>query len=555
MRALLVGSTSACAVVLLAASVLTTSASAQPTVTEIPATSGLHGYPYDAVPPPSGVPGEPRLNTNFMALGGYAEHEFQMSGTTNVYRENGNEESSGFGSGSAWNSTGSWKVAVSQSGVPYTTRLLVRYPTDPARFNGTVVFEWLNDTTGGDQDPVWSEMGEEIVRQGYAYVGVTAQRAGMNDLAAWDPARYAGFGDSNDGQSYSIFTQAAESVAAHSATMLGGLTPTKFIGTGDSQSAFRVDTYVNAFQPITHAFNAFIAVGRAVTGAPLGNGLVALSPFPAHIRTVNNTTPFIQLNTQGDIVELDAAAARQPDNNYLRTWELPGASHIDAHEGSYEIETIAREAPTVPVPRCTFGTPISGTGTPLDGVNQVNNMPLFQVEDAALMDMQKWLVGEVQPPHSQPISTFSPWWLFGLYQFVISNQHGVGNGGIRMPDIEVPTENYSVVNFSQTNLRSIGPQALMELVTGLLESAETGSIGNPELRAAGLCLLSGYFGDFTSSELKALYPTTADYASKFKAQIASVEAARFMTKDDAEMAESNADNGIGPLQQPQLLVP
>ena len=552
MRAMIVGAASACAVVLVAASALAASASAQPTVTEIPATSGIHGYPYDAVPPPSGVPGEPKLNANFMSLGGYTEHEFKMSGTTNVYRENGNEE----GFGSSWNSTGSWKVAVSQSGVPYTTRLLVRYPTNPAKFNGTVVFEWMNDTTGGDQDPVWSEMGEEIVRQGYAYVGVTAQRAGMNDLVAWDPARYSGLGDSNDGQSYSIFTQAAEAVADNP-SLLGGLTATQLIGTGDSQSAFRVDTYVNAFQPITHAFNGFIAIGRAVTAAPVGNGLVALSPFPAHIRTVNNTTPFIQVNTQGDIVDLDAAAARQPDNEYLRTWELTGASHIDAHEASYEIETIAREEPTLPVPSCTFGTPISGTHTPLDGINQTNNMPLFQVEDAALMDMRKWVVGEVPAPHSAQISTWSPWWLFGLYDFVNSNQHGVGNGGIRMPDAEVPTENYAVANFSKTtNLRSISPQALLELVSSLLETAtETGSISNPEVRTAGLCLLSGYFNDETQSTLKSMYPTTEAYASKFKTQVASTESAGFMTPDDAAMADSNAEAGLGPLQQPSLLVP
>ena len=98
--------------------------------------------------------------------------------------------------------------------MPYTTRLLVRYPTNPAKFNGTVVFEWLNDTTGGDQDPVWAELYTELLDQGYAYVGVTAQTAGMSDLKTWDPARYGALGDSNDGQSYDIFTQAAQAVTA-----------------------------------------------------------------------------------------------------------------------------------------------------------------------------------------------------------------------------------------------------------------------------------------------------------------------------------------------------
>ena len=350
--------------------VAASSAAALPTVTEIPAgaadRTATRTTPSRRRQP---FPGAPFINLSEV---GYAEREFTMSGGATVYRQ------SGF-----WSSNGSWSVSAAQTNVPYTTRLLVRYPTNPAKFNGTVVFEWLNDTTGGDQDPVWSQLYNELIEQGYAYVGVTAQRPGMKDLAAWDPQRYGTLGDSNDGQSYDIFTQAANVVKANSATLLGGLTPKELIGTGDSQSAFRVDTYVNAIQPLTHAFNGFLAVGRGATAAPIGEGLVSTSPFPALIRT-DNTTPFIQLNTQGDIEELDAAAARQPDNNYLRTWELTGASHIDAHEAAYETETIAREQPTVAVPSCVFGTPIEGTGTPLDGINQTDNMPLFEVEDAAL---------------------------------------------------------------------------------------------------------------------------------------------------------------------------
>ncbi len=518
------------------------SAVALPTITEIPATNGEHGYPYDAVPPPSGVPGEPKLNTTFMSSNGYVEHEFKMSGTTNIYRENG-----------FWGSNGNWGISVSQSNVPYTTRVLARYPSNPAKFNGTVIFEWTNVTTGGDQDPVWSEIGEEAVRQGYAFVGVTAQKAGMEDLVRWDSKRYAGLGDSNDGQSYSIFTQAAEAVKAGGATLLGGLQPKKLIGMGDSQSAFRVDTYVNAFQPITGAFNGFVAVGRAVTAAPLGNGLIATSPFPADIRT-NNTAPFIQLNTQGDIVELDAAAARQSDNTDLRTWELPGASHIDAHEGSYEVETIAREEPTVAVPQCIFGTPIEGTGTPLDGINQVNNTSLFEVENAAVVDMQKWLVNGTPAPHEPSQISTIPFY-FGLYDLVNSNQYGVGNGGIRMPEAEVPTEEYSVINFSKPSQEGLNPIALLEELKSAFEASETGSISDAELRSAGLCLLSGYFNDFSSSKLKSLYPTSASYAAKIKKQVESDESAGFITPSQAAEAIANAEAGIGPLQQPPLTVP
>jgi Alpha/beta hydrolase domain len=509
-----------------------------PTITEIPAASGQHGYPYDAVPATPAIPGAPSIDLN---AAGYVEREFKMTGGATVYRQNG-----------FWMSDGRWSASVAQSNVPYTTRLLVRYPKDPAKFNGTVVFEWLNDTTGGDQDPVWSELYNELLSQGFAYVGVTAQTAGMSDLRTWDPQRYAALGDSGDGQSYDVFTQAAQAVRADNGVLLGGLTPRTLIGTGDSQSAFRVDTYINAIQPLTHAFGGFMAVGRAVTAAPLGNGLISSGPFPARIRT-DNTAPFIQINTQGDIVELDAAAARQPDNNYLRTWELPGASHIDVHEGSYEIETIAREQPSVAVPRCVLGTPIEGTGTLLDGVNQVNNMPLFEVEDAAIAALQTWIANGTQPPHAQPISTIPVF--FGLYDLVNTDRYGIGLGGIRLPEAQVPVENYSPINFSQTSASDLSPAALLSEVESALTALSTGSINNPSVRAAGLCLLSGYFTNLSHATLLTLYPTLAVYASKYASAANAEVAAGFLTPADATAAIANAQAGHGPTQTPPSTIP
>jgi Alpha/beta hydrolase domain len=538
----------ALSVVFAAGAVAASTASAQPTVTEIPAGSGLHGFPYDAVPQTPTIPSAPYIP---LSEDGYAEREFTMSGTANIFRENGNEGCVFFCS-TAWNSSGEWKVAVSQANVPYTTRLLIRYPTNPAKFNGTVVFEWLNDTTGGDQDPVWAELYHELVNNGYAYVGVTAQRPGMKDLATWDPERYGSLGDSNDGESYEIFTQAANVVKADSATLLGGLTPKVLIGAGDSQSAFRVDTYVNAIQPVSHAFNGFLAIGRSAVTAPIGEGLISTSPFPALIRT-NSTTPFIQLNTQGDIEELDAAAARQPDNNYLRTWELAGASHIDAHEAAYETETIAHEEPNVEVPSCTFGTPIEGTGTALDGHNQTDNMPLFEVEDAALAALQKWITSGTQPAHSPQISALPG--LFDLYYLVSKNKYGIAEGGIHMPDAQVPVEDYSAINFANVNEEDLSQTAIQSELEDVFTTLETGGISNEALRDEGLCLLSGYFTDLPSSTLTSLYPTTASYASKFAAAAKAEVAAGFMTEEDATAAIANAEAGIGPLQQPPLTVP
>jgi len=510
-----------------------------PSATLIPATSGTHGFAYDAVPPPSGVPGAPALTTASLAAAGYVEQEYQLSGTAKEYAESG-----------SWGTNGDWNVKANGT-APYTTRIIVRYPTNPAQFNGTVVFEWLNDTTGGDQDPVWAQINSELISHGFAYVGVTAQESGMSDLATWDPARYGSLGDSSDAESYDIFTQAAE-VVKDDPAILGGLTTKVEIGTGDSQSAFRIDTYVNAIQPLTHAFNAFLGVGRAVVAAPIGNGLISLTPWPALIRT-NNTAPFIELNTQGDVLELQSALARQPDNTDLRTWEVAGAAHIDAHEGAYETETIAREQPTAAIPMCVGGTPIEGTGTALDGINQPDNMPLWEVEEAAVAALQNWVVNGVPAPkESSYLSTTS---ILGLLDVPNVNKYGVASGGIQLPESTVPTENYSVINLSNIDASEFQLGNLISEAEAAIQTFETGSISNPTLRSAGLCLLSGYFTDLGNSTLQSLYPSAAAYASKYDAAANSVEAAGFITPADAAAAEANANADIGNFQQPEVSIP
>ena len=49
----------------------------------------------------------------------------------------------------------------------------------PKKFSGTVVVEWLNVSGGVDANPDWVSLSEEIVRRGDAWVGVSAQRIGV----------------------------------------------------------------------------------------------------------------------------------------------------------------------------------------------------------------------------------------------------------------------------------------------------------------------------------------------------------------------------------------
>jgi Alpha/beta hydrolase domain len=228
--------------------------------------SGSHGYPYDAVPTTPSFPGAPTIHLSHY---GDVQREFTMSGKTNICQQSG-----------MWGPGRSVERVGGAEPHPLHHPAARALPGEPGEVHGTVVVEWPNDPTGGDQDPVWSEICHEVLSEGYAYVGVSAQTGSMVEDKTWDAERYGTLGDSSDGQSYDIFSQAAEVARADAGRPLGGLHPTTVTGMGDSQSAFRLVTYVNAIQPLSHAFNGLIAIGRSALAAPITNGLVAFSPSP-----------------------------------------------------------------------------------------------------------------------------------------------------------------------------------------------------------------------------------------------------------------------------------
>ncbi len=95
-----------------------------------------------------------------LAIYGYAEQEYYASGTANRYRIKNQLET----------------ATLVNSGHPYKTRIIVRKPLDPKRFNGVVVVEWYNVSAGQDIDFCWGGSYDYLMREGYAWVGVSAQR-------------------------------------------------------------------------------------------------------------------------------------------------------------------------------------------------------------------------------------------------------------------------------------------------------------------------------------------------------------------------------------------
>ncbi len=298
---------------------------------------------------PPGNPASPVLEETYpffatwldLAASGYVEEEFYVSGVADAYATNGD------------------KLA---SSVPYGTRVIVRRPVSAADFNGTVLVEWQNVTAGYDLDALWNR---RHLREGYAWVGVSAQRVGVNQLRGWSPTRYGALDVTGAGLfltdqlSYDIYADAARALPE----LLGGLDVERVLAVGASQSAGRMAVYYNAVlpqeQPVFDGF-AFV-VGTAPTRV--------------------GPEPIIQVLSETDVTN---PATRRPDDNVFRRWEVAGAAHSGWEGYEYRVPLSARDLGAVPVYDCT-NPPLS-------------RVPLSQVIESAYAHLARWVDGGAPPP-------------------------------------------------------------------------------------------------------------------------------------------------------------
>jgi hypothetical protein len=200
--------------------------------------------------------------------------------------------------------------------------MVVRRPTDPAKFNATVVVEWFNVTDNFDGEYFWVQAHHLLVRDGYAYIGISAQDNGISNTAlglkTFSPTRYGSLNVTGNGGScctgdrlsYDIFSQAAK--AAYAVPLvLGGLQVKNTIGIGMSQSGSRMGAYADYIHLLAPMYDALImqvATGaiRNDVGIPL---IKVLSETESSSGNLNND---------------------QPDTFFRKTYWIAGSNHGDS---------------------------------------------------------------------------------------------------------------------------------------------------------------------------------------------------------------------------------
>lgn len=375
-----------------------------------------------------------------LATLGYQEEEFLIEGTAVSYALDG-----------ARSSDGRWSVKEDEQ-APYVSRFIARRPIDPGRFSGTVGVEWHNVSGGLDAGPDWGLLHRDLVARGHAWVGVSAQKAGIDGgglvegmhLKKMVPDRYEILEHPGDSWSFDIFTQVASALRSPGAgAPLGGLVPERLIALGESQSAAFLVTYINAIDPEVQVFDGYFVHGRGANGAGLdgfrltsggdiGERTLDLRSNPERIRD-DVRVPVLVLQSETDVVLLGGGLSAQPDGPNLRLWEIAGAAHADTYllvasgqdDGSLDAARLAE------LLRPTTELVIGNTDTPINAGPQQH-----YVGQSAFEHLVAWAAGGPPPPAAARLEMTED-------NQLVLDEHRIARGGLRTPWVDVPTARLS----------------------------------------------------------------------------------------------------------------
>jgi hypothetical protein len=403
---------------------------------KLPAGGEEHNYPFFS-------------QADWLADKNYVEQEFFLEGTATSYQRTGE------------------KIA---DGIPYKTRMLVRRPKNAQDFNGTVLLEWQNVTAGYDLDALWGGFRDDLTADGYIWVGVSAQRVGVNQLREWSPVRYGSLDVANGGTiegdaiSWDIFGQSVQAIRTpKGVNPLAGFAVKEIIGEGASQSAGYLVPYYNNVMPL-HSANIdllFLAIGGSDTRDDLD-------------------VPVFRTLAETDVL---GRVARNPEpmanTDKERVWEMAGTSHSGYAGFLSRMDIAERE----------FGTKPS---MPTCDQPPYSRIPTDKVYRAAYKHLVTWIRDGKAPPIAPFIDRDG--------STLARNEQGNTTGGIQVAEHAVP----------------------LAMNTG----ANSGE--------ARFCRLYGAHIPFTEETINKLYPSKNEYVAKVRSVVEHNIDQGFILKTDGE---------------------
>lgn len=450
---------------------------------------------------------------------GYTEKEFFQSGAANIYDLD----------------PATQRAVLRSGGNPYTTRLLVRYPKDPAKFSGRVYVEILNASNNYDIENTWRRSWQYMMGKGDAFVGITSKAVTANALKKFDAIRYADInwkvnGADENGLFWDMLSQLAIHLRQPDVKILGSLKPRYVYLTGESQSGFYMNTYLTAFSD---------RVERAgPNGTPLFDGyLNGVGPGFTFLRS-ESAPPYVSVPTNlwqptkvPHIVYMGEGESRFYDNlkdgvpglfppilpytrradsdlpaDKFRFYEYAGSTHTDPISKVLPInsEIVKAGGAARSKPAYYFD--------PTTGIQQEHNdLQLTEFVHAMWESVHSWAAAGTPAPAA------SPNWM--LYNVTTSStgqplydpkRDALGNalGAVRSPLIEAPL--YRFYGNGQTGVDAAGKP--------------TYNIGS-----------WGSMGKLPDATVNGLYGgSCATYLGKFNAAADAAVAGRYLNQADAD---------------------
>jgi hypothetical protein len=438
---------------------------------------------------------------------GYVEEEFFVSGRANIYD---------------WTAAGG--VTVKTPNAPYTTRILVRRPSNPQRFSGNVIIEVPNAARRFDFSFAWGVSHDAFMENGDVFVVLTMAQGNIEGLKAYDAMRYAGLSLANPTPDEACASGRAGSPPATSNTeeglqydMLAQVAALlKAPRPGGPLAGFNVQrAYLTAYDGVLATYIAALHPRvRLANGRPIYDGYVinrqpavgrlrrcGMAPSADDPRQLirNLDVPVIRIIGQTDIIATYAKRREDSDTatDRYRLYEVAGGAHADAFFYPY-MPTVADLRKIGSNFAFLAAWPFANQCEPEQLLAKV---PINTfVMDAAFQNLTRWIKDGVAPPRAERISIEGS----GTPQAkVMLDKNGNAVGGYRTPYTEVPSATYHV--------------------------SARGETFCPEL---------GRIEPFDWARMNAMYGTPQNYASKVAQSADRLLKDRFITESDARKAKA-----------------
>jgi hypothetical protein len=431
--------------------------------------------------------------------------------------------------------------AVVRTGVPYTTRVVVRRPRPGTPFSGTVHVEAFHNA--GEIAPAWAVSGPYIVGNRDAWVGVTVSTGshvgaggtasgGVELLKQVDPERYGALslvpGDTSD---WPLLRARTMSDELGDEGLLGVLAKSSFTGSGDS-SAFGV-VVEEIYRTYAHSYDAVTQVARAIKTNAGDSPLEGRSVERVYASGASGTAIYWSAYLDGGHHErahlddgspvIDAyvtfvatAPSQRPQDAVL----VSVLSEAEVMAGIAEGLTLPPDSDAPPFRQ--YHVPGAGHGLTARRADRIGAMVMPgaltpAVEGLIDADARLHVFDRVNTPVISAIWRHLDHWVrdgvpmpAGAHlerdpaapDGIASDRFGNALGGIRTPWVEAPNAQY----FAR-------------------------SPGNP----LGAC-----YRPFTSEEMKAIYGDDDTYGTVFKSKVAALVDAGWSSPADARLFDPSA---------------